>query len=296
MSKRLKPEREWLVDRYVTQDLSVETIMKEIGAAECTIYAWLRSYDIPTKKDTVEYCLKRYGDKTGKRVGRLTVLRMDVEPHLERRGRFWICQCDCGNILSVSSCGLGNQKSCGCLLSQPHKKLEGKRFGRLFVMREHHQTEKQQRHYECQCDCGAIKVIDGASLRRGNTRSCGCLTVDRLKKNCGPKHYLWKHDISKEEREEGKERNLNPKVIQWRNAVYERDNYVCQISGQKGGFMNAHHIISWSSSKELRFEINNGVTIERKLHTLFHRTYGYRNNTREQLEEFRTRFRNGEFQ
>ena len=26
----------------------------------------------------------------------------------------------------------------------------------------------------CQCDCGCIKDIDGASLRSGNTQSCGC--------------------------------------------------------------------------------------------------------------------------
>ena len=54
-------------------------------------------------------------DLTGKRFGRLTVLRRDDEESLRRV--FWICQCDCGRIVSVSSCHLnsGHTKSCGCL-------------------------------------------------------------------------------------------------------------------------------------------------------------------------------------
>ena len=53
-------------------------------------------------------------DLTGMRFGKLTAVERDSSI---RAGRtFWICQCDCGEIVSVRSNGLltGNTQSCGC--------------------------------------------------------------------------------------------------------------------------------------------------------------------------------------
>lgn len=55
-------------------------------------------------------------DETGHRYGKLTVLRID-ESERDPYGRVkWICQCDCGNIKSISGADLrsGNTQSCGC--------------------------------------------------------------------------------------------------------------------------------------------------------------------------------------
>lgn len=51
------------------------------------------------------------------------------------------------------------------------KDLVNMRFGRLLV------TEKSQikNKWECLCDCGKIKVVLGANLIAGHTKSCGCL-------------------------------------------------------------------------------------------------------------------------
>jgi hypothetical protein len=51
--------------------------------------------------------------------------------------------------------------------------LTGKRFGRLLVLRI---ADKFNSHWRwlCKCDCGAQKAIDGYSLQRGATISCGC--------------------------------------------------------------------------------------------------------------------------
>lgn len=47
----------------------------------------------------------------------------------------------------------------------------------------------------------------------------------------------------------------------WRKAVYERDNYTCQICFKIGGELNADHIKPWALYPELRFDLNNGRTL-----------------------------------
>ena len=53
---------------------------------------------------------------TGKRFHRLLVLEKD----LSRKGAYWICECDCGEIKSIKGKYLrnGDTKSCGCLRSE----------------------------------------------------------------------------------------------------------------------------------------------------------------------------------
>lgn len=72
----------------------------------------------------------------------------------------------------------------------------------------------------------------------------------------------------------------------WRSAIFARDGYTCQKYGIKGGKLVAHHILNFSEHIELRFAIDNGITLSEKAHLEFHKIYGKKNNTREQLLEF----------
>jgi hypothetical protein len=49
--------------------------------------------------------------------------------------------------------------------------------------------------------------------------------------------------------------------LEWRNGVFERDNYTCQACGQIGGDLQAHHIRSWAEYPDLRYVIDNGLTL-----------------------------------
>lgn len=47
----------------------------------------------------------------------------------------------------------------------------------------------------------------------------------------------------------------------WRVAVFERDNYTCQICRKRGGNINADHIKSFAQFPEFRTSIENGRTL-----------------------------------
>lgn len=49
--------------------------------------------------------------------------------------------------------------------------------------------------------------------------------------------------------------------IEWRETVFERDNYTCQDCGDRGGNLNAHHIEPKSESPEKKDDKDNGVTL-----------------------------------
>ena len=47
----------------------------------------------------------------------------------------------------------------------------------------------------------------------------------------------------------------------WRQAIFARDNWTCQICFKRGGKLEADHIKPWTLFPELRYAIDNGRTL-----------------------------------
>ena len=75
--------------------------------------------------------------------------------------------------------------------------LTGQTFGRLIVIREYGRAKDGAVTWLCRClgrngdDCGKEVVVDGRNLRKGKTKSCGCLVVDLVTER-NTSHGYWK--------------------------------------------------------------------------------------------------------
>lgn len=89
------------------------------------------------------------------------------------------------------------------------------------------------------------------------------------------KKYITRNDIAYKE---------------WVENSLVRYNYTCQCCGSKQN-PEVHHILNYAKYKELRTEVDNGIVLCECCHSpmikgSFHNTYGTRNNTKEQLQEY----------
>jgi len=129
-------------------------------------------------------------DLTGKRVGKLVVLRY---AYTKKSCAYWECQCDCGQrkIVKAECLQKGDTKSCGCLLRKPPGvaafnsvnkgyKTKAKERGLLFhISKKKFKEITQQECYYC-----GIKP----ATRSGNKYSNGDYVyngIDRVNNNKG---------------------------------------------------------------------------------------------------------------
>lgn len=64
--------------------------------------------------------------------------------------------------------------------------------------------------------------------------------------------------------------NSDHRYQDWRKAVFERDNYTCKKCFHRGGILHAHHIKEWAKFPDLRYEVDNGLTLCKKCHKESH--------------------------
>ena len=132
-------------------------------------------------------------DLRNKRFGRLTAL-FPVINMAHQNNTYWMCVCDCGNMVVRSRSSLigGKAESCGCLhienTKKFHEKLReemiGQKYGKL-VVNSLYEIKDGKAHYECYCDCGnkTPVIATSSALRSGRIKSCGCAKKDAAQKN-----------------------------------------------------------------------------------------------------------------
>lgn len=94
----------------------------------------------------------------------------------------------------------------------------------------------------------------------------GIIIPPALGKN-GDKAFNWKGGVTPQ--------NIiirsSEKYKKWREAIFKRDDYICQKCDARNGngkaiYLHAHHIFSFSKYPELRFDIDNGETLCKDCH------------------------------
>jgi 5-methylcytosine-specific restriction endonuclease McrA len=98
--------------------------------------------------------------------------------------------------------------------------------------------------------------------RLGKPNSEKQIAMAKLRK--GELHPRWIKDRT-EALDKKRIRNVF-EVKEWRTSVFHRDDFVCQECGVRGGKLEAHHIKPWRLFRELRHEVNNGITLCRPCH------------------------------
>lgn len=129
-------------------------------------------------------------DLVGQKFGRWTVI--EETPNRKHGEKQYLCECECGTrkILVSSVLRNGGSKSCGCLAREVSKSnirnfiptpenLSGRKFGRLTcVSLTDKSMWKHGVEWLCVCDCGNHTVVSANNLKRGHTKSCGCLNTE----------------------------------------------------------------------------------------------------------------------
>lgn len=119
-------------------------------------------------------------DLTGNVYGKLRVIGRGndyISPagaHLKR----WACECECGNIIDVTTSQLKRGLfSCGCVSRR--EDLTGNIYGYLTVMHmaDDYVSPKgtHMSKWHCKCQCGNELDVLGMSLKNGSCKSCGCI-------------------------------------------------------------------------------------------------------------------------
>lgn len=124
----------------------------------------------------------------GQRFGKLEVIEFDGYKNGKyHRSAYWKCKCECGNIKSIQASQLlqGIVKTCGCSkhLCKEKDDIVGMKFNRLTAIKRINDTRKGVR-YLFLCDCGKQKVILKNAVVNGRTKSCGCISNEKVKERC----------------------------------------------------------------------------------------------------------------
>lgn len=108
---------------------------------------------------------------------------------------------------------------------------------------------------------------------RGKARYCSkpCKGKAMTKRQRGEANPAWRGGVSHPNRRI----RASKAFREWREKVFERDDYTCQMCGVRGGYLEPDHIKPFAYFPELRFELSNGRTLCQPCHRTTD-TFGYK--------------------
>jgi hypothetical protein len=222
----------------------------------------------------------KYPDLIGQKFGRLTVLEYD---HTDNHCRaYWKCQCDCGNIIITSGTALrsGGSKSCRCLSKEITKKrqvidLTGKRFEKLLVIEQAEgprEIKNHSRYWLCKCDCGGIIITNGASLRNGSTKSCGCLVKEVITKSYSESSF---NTLYNRYKNAAKQRSISFELSKDEfSKITSQNCHYCGIKPMQITVLSSPHNGDYFHNGIDRLDNNKGYTIENSVPCCKNCNYG----------------------
>ena len=177
-------------------------------------------------------------------------------------------RCSCGNIAEITFNSFQNGHKCiKCSKIRRHTDEYIQKYYKDRGCEALGPYINSKTKMKFRCMCGNMSEITFNNFQR--ERRCVKCGID---KRSGKNNPNYNPELTEEERQIRRE---YPEYKEWRTAVYKRDDYTCQKCKKRGGgTLNAHHIEAYATNKELRTNINNGITFCEDCHNDFHHQYG----------------------
>lgn len=116
---------------------------------------------------------------------------------------------------------------------------------------------------------GEIPSIDDALMEVAFYIVKVDMDKDAIKSRSGKNHWNWKNGITNENHRI----RQSSQYLDFKKRVLKRDKYLCQICGSKNK-LHVHHIKPFSQYPDLKFDVNNGITLCEKCHRKVHKKNG----------------------
>ena len=115
----------------------------------------------------------------------------------------------------------------------------------------------------CSISCafkGRTSPMKGKTLSEETRLKIGFAHLTWRKNNPGQLH--WNEYKDKGLLKKSEKKHLDGRYREWMFLVKNRDNWECKINNADcSGRLEAHHILNWVEYPELRYDINNGITL-----------------------------------
>ena len=131
---------------------------------------------------------------------------------------------------------------------------------------------KDKKLVTCKCEvCNDDYVVKESVYVKYGTRFCSNKCKYKFLFKTNPEnHPRWKGGLTSI----NQIGRANLEYCEWRLNVYKRDFYTCRKCGGVGKNLNAHHIESWAENPDMKYDVDNGITLCQHCHISLHKEYG----------------------